>query len=257
MRILMLHGYAQTGDTFKRKLRRLEYTIRKYYPDASFIYLDGPMKLDADDMIESTPTTYKAIDQTHKLELRAWFRLPLVAGRTPPDGLLKSLDYLAKALEHYGPFDGIIAFSQGTVLGGMICSLLQSKERRDSYDFAFNTESMQYPASFHAIKHPPLKFGIFYASRVFVGDYYDAIYKSPNMDTSFCHFFGKWDSMVGQDEQDEVRRMLCPDERSKTFHHSGGHFVPSDRRNNEIAAGFIERCMGVDKDVQPSICVSS
>lgn len=246
MRILMLHGYAQTGDTFRRKLRRLESAIRESHPDASFVYLDGPMKLDVDDMTESKPTLYGDINKNRRLDLRAWFRLPLIDGHDPATGLLRSLDYLATVLEHHGPFDGIIAFSQGTVLGGLICSLLQDKETRDVIDSTTNLGAMERPESFLNIKHPPIKFGIFYASRVLTGEYYDWLYDASRMNTSFCHFFGLLDSMVGDEEQDEVTRVMCRGKSSRTYYHPGGHFVPSDRFSNDIAVNFINRHMATD-----------
>jgi hypothetical protein len=30
MKILMLHGYAQTGDTFRRKVRKLEISLQNF-----------------------------------------------------------------------------------------------------------------------------------------------------------------------------------------------------------------------------------
>jgi len=50
MKILMLHGYAQTGDTFRRKLSRLEASLQDFDAKAEFVYLDGPIKLETDDI---------------------------------------------------------------------------------------------------------------------------------------------------------------------------------------------------------------
>lgn len=50
----MLHGYAQTGDTFRRKVRRLEASLRKLTEEAEFVYLDGPIKLETHDIPGST-----------------------------------------------------------------------------------------------------------------------------------------------------------------------------------------------------------
>lgn len=53
------------------------------------------------------------MDPNDQPELRAWFHLPHVVD--PANGLQVSLDYMATVLARYGPFDGVVAFSQGTV----------------------------------------------------------------------------------------------------------------------------------------------
>jgi hypothetical protein len=45
MRVLMLHGYTQTGDNFRRKIRRLENRLRQTNAEADFVYADRPMRL--------------------------------------------------------------------------------------------------------------------------------------------------------------------------------------------------------------------
>lgn len=240
----MLHGYAQTGDTFRRKLRRLEDKIRGSHPNVSFIYLDGPIKLDAADKTMNNPVNSGAMEPNDKPDLRAWFHLPHVVD--PANGLQASLDYMATVLARYGPFDGVIAFSQGTVIATLMASLLQGQNRRDCFENASQDEVMQYPASFLAINHPPLKFAVFYASRVADSSYYQWLYEDSHIATSFCLFFGLWDSMVEQEERDAALRTLCRDERSKKHCHNGGHFVPSDRVSVNVAAEFIMNRMAVN-----------
>jgi hypothetical protein len=244
MRVLMLHVYAQTGDTFRRKLRRLEDKIRGSHPNASFMYLDGPIKLDVADKTMNNSVNSGAMEPDDQPELRAWFYLPRVVD--PASGLQASLDYMATVLARYEPFDGAIAFSQGTVIATMMASLSQGQKRRDCFENASHDEVMQYPVSFLAIDHPPLKFAVFYASRVADCSYYQWLYENPHISTPFCLFFGLWDSMVEQEEQDAALRMLCRDERSRKYCHNRGHFVPSDRVCINVAAEFIMKRMTVN-----------
>ena len=130
MKILMLHGYAQTGDTFRRKVRRLETSLRQLDAEAEFFYLDGPVKLETHDIPGSTA----AYQHRGEHDMRAWFDLRIV--HNPPTGVLRSLDLLAAVLKTQGPFDGIVAFSQGTVVGAMVASLLQGEIRRRAYEAA-------------------------------------------------------------------------------------------------------------------------
>jgi pimeloyl-ACP methyl ester carboxylesterase len=239
MKILMLHGYAQTGDTFRRKVRRLETGLRQIDAKAEFVYLDGPIKLETHDIPGSTAAYH------HKGEhdMRAWFDLRIV--RNPPTGIHRSLDLLAAVLKNQGPFDGIVAFSQGTVVGAMVASLLQGDVRRRAYEAALEQldDILDYPESFLDIRHPPLKFALFYASRVGTGDYSGWMYQYPRIETPFCHFYGKWDPMVSYEERDAVLDRVRGDEEAIVVAHGGGHFVPTDCQSIEAACGFVRRCM--------------
>jgi hypothetical protein len=134
MKILMLHGYAQTGDTFRRKVRRLETSLRQLDAKTEFVYLDGPITLQTHDIPGSAATYHRAVDHGGEHEMRAWFDLRIV--HNPPTGIHQSLDLLAAVLKSQGPFDGVVAFSQGTIVGAMVASLLQGDIRRRAYEAA-------------------------------------------------------------------------------------------------------------------------
>lgn len=170
MKILMLHGYAQTGDTFRRKLHRLEASLRQFDTKAEFVYLDGPVKLETHDIPGSAAAYHRTADPRDEHDMRAWFDVRIV--RNPPTGLHRSLESLAAVLKAQGPFDGIIAFSQGTIVGAMVASLLEGDVRRRAYEAALeqSDDILDYPGSFLDIRHPPLKFALFYASRVGTGN---------------------------------------------------------------------------------------
>lgn len=242
MKVLMLHGYAQSGDTFRRKARRLEKRLKQTYPSAKFVYLNGPIKLQINDIPGSKSADLVQSDvEGH--DMRAWFDLRVV--RNPPNGLHKSLAVLAAVLGAQGPFDGVIAFSQGTVVGAMVASLLQGVTRYSAYESALRQSSdiLEYPEAYLDISHPPFKFAIFYASRVGMGAYSDWLYRFPLIETPFCHFFGQLDPMVSHEERDEVTAKLCGAEGSRMVIHVGGHFVPTDNNSIDHASRFVEDCM--------------
>jgi hypothetical protein len=241
MKILMLHGYSQNSGTFQRKLRRLEERLRKSFPDTELIWPEGPLQLHPSDV----PGYDLASDDRLGLqgpELRAWFHLRYV--QDPPHGLFQSIDMLAEVLERDGPFDGVIAFSQGTILAAILASLLQGQTRLDAFQRTIQTSPvvMPYPEVFTKITHPPFKFGIMYAGRVGRTRYSDWIYENPPIDTPFCHFFGKWDPMVDHEERDAVLAKLSSRPESRTIVHAGGHFVPVDDVNNGFVVEFVAEC---------------
>jgi pimeloyl-ACP methyl ester carboxylesterase len=242
MKILMLHGYAQNSDTFKRKLRRLEERLRTTFPDTEFTWPEGALRLCVSDI----PGYDEQRRSTLSPDLRAWFHLRYVLD--PPHGFFESLNLIAGVLEREGPFDGIVAFSQGTVLAAMVASMLQEGGvRRRAYEEAIRNSSreaaiMPYPEAFKNLQHPPLKFGILYAGRVGRTSYYDWLYESPPIDTPFCQFAGMWDPMVDHEERDAVVARLSGNEKSVTIVHTGGHFAPTDDDNNDRVVEFIKRC---------------
>ena len=244
MKILMLHGYAQNSDTFQRKMRRLEERLRTTFPNTEFAWPEGALRLQVSDI------TGHDGEQQHQNtlspDLRAWFHLRYV--QDPPHGLFESLDLIAGVLEREGPFDGVVAFSQATVLAAMVASMLQEGGvRNGAYEQAMRNSSrdaaiMPYPQAFKNLQHPPLKFGILYAGRVGRTSYYDWLYESPLIDTPFCQFVGMWDPMVDHEERDAVVAKLSGNEKSVTIVHTGGHFAPTDDDNNDRVVEFISRC---------------
>jgi pimeloyl-ACP methyl ester carboxylesterase len=242
MKVLMLHGYTQTGDNFRRKIRRLENRLRQTNAEAEFVYADGPVRLGTHDIPGfHLATSEYSKDDMHQMS--AWFDLRSVT--EPPNGLDQSLDSLAALLKAQGPFDGVVAFSQGTIIGAILASLLQGNSRRRAYESAAQRtiHTFRYPDSFSDLKHPPLKFALFYASQVGTGAYSDWLYESPRIETRFCHFFGLLDSMVSHEQRDVVSVKLGGGVGSRLVFHDGGHFVPTDDGNVEIAARFVEECM--------------
>jgi pimeloyl-ACP methyl ester carboxylesterase len=242
MKILMLHGFAQNSNTFQRKMRRLEERLRTTFPNTEFAWPEGALRLCVSDI--------PGYDQQHRNtlspDLRAWFHLRYV--QDPPHGLFESLDLIAGVLAREGPFDGIVAFSQGTVLAAMVASMLQEGGvRHGAYEEAIRNSSrdaaiMPYPEAYKTLRHPPLKFGILYAGRVGRTSYYDWLYECPPIDTPFCQFAGMWDPMVDHEERDAVVARLSSNEKSVAIVHTGGHFAPTDNESNDRVVEFIKLC---------------
>lgn len=237
----MLHGYSQNSRTFQRKLRRIAERLYQTFPDTELVWPEGPLQIHPSDIpgYEPANTERQLLEGP---ELRAWFHLRYV--QDPPHGLFQSLDMLADILDRDGPFDGVIAFSQGTILAAILASLLEGQTRRDTFQRTLQISSniMPYPEAFINLKHPPLKFGILYAGRVGTTRYSDWLYEDPPIDTPFCHFVGKWDPMVDHEERDAVLAKLSGSKESRTIVHAGGHFVPVNDEMVRHVVDFIAKC---------------
>jgi predicted esterase len=238
MRVLMLHGYAQDGNTFYRKTSRLVHSIRAAYPDAYFAWPDGPVELHTTD-IPGFETGFYGSQDRNGPGLRAWFHLRCTAN--PPTGLMKSLDVIAGVLKREGPFDGIIAFSQGTLLAGIVASLLDGQARQAAFIDASASfaDIFQYPEAFRELVHPPLRFSVLYATRVGREPHYHWLYEKPTISTPFCLVNGRWDPMVEYEEQSAALDKLSNHKSCASIEHEGGHFVPTDDVNTTLVVNFI------------------
>jgi hypothetical protein len=164
MRLLMLHGYAQNDEILQAKSRRFIGYMQSAYPHAKFIWANGPVQLHPGDVTEnSEDQNENSQEGKSAIHFRAWFHqhVPGASFQEVSD----SLAYLAELLQTYGPFDGVVGFSQGSIMAVLLASLLQGDVRRKSYDALPHSSSdkiLPYPREFFHLAHPPLKFGILF-----------------------------------------------------------------------------------------------
>ncbi|KAL4810622.1 serine hydrolase-domain-containing protein [Aspergillus unguis] len=242
MRILCLHGHTQTGPVLDRKTARLQEHIRRAFPNASFYFPTGGIAYKVSDRLDyldeiqrERPETFKDPDD---IETHAWFRLH---EDDPPRGLLESIDRVAHILQTQGPFDGIICFSQGSVVGAMAASLLEGPARRrrfEEYAKVF-PKAVRYPEAYKALDHPPFKFGITYGAYMGVNPVFDAFY-DPVIQTPFMHFMGEFDPVVPSEMAAAVAKAQIGGSRRRSMTHPGAHAIPVGAQYHEAAVDFIQ-----------------
>ena len=143
LRILMLHGYTQSGPHFRNKTRALEKKLVKAFPErsVSLVYPTAPIRLTPADIPGFSPLTSTSsasnsnADSTDTTtgtdaDAYAWWRRRNDAEPYYYEGLESGLGSIAKVLEEEGPFDGVIGFSQGGSAAGMVASLLEEGRRK-------------------------------------------------------------------------------------------------------------------------------
>lgn len=138
LRILMLHGFTQSGPLFHAKTRALEKHLQKSFPlhTVTLTYPTGPLRLDTTDTPNSDPSKQGGPDndEDDKPEMYGWWRRSEAV--EPPEymGFERGLETVAKVLSEQGPFDGVIGFSQGAAFAAMLASLLEPG-RREAFEF--------------------------------------------------------------------------------------------------------------------------
>ena len=115
-RILCLHGKAQTGESFAKKIGGARRKLERAF---DLTFLDAPIDLE-DEANQSVANNGLPMMNTG----RAWFLREPLGGDGDENGeplyrytkLHESIDYVVKFSKENGPYDGLMGFSQGGTL---------------------------------------------------------------------------------------------------------------------------------------------
>ncbi|KAL8998826.1 MAG: hypothetical protein Q9169_002164 [Polycauliona sp. 2 TL-2023] len=251
-KILMLHGYTQSGPLFRAKTRALHKALTKALPTHS-IQLScptAPIHLDPSDIPGySGPPGNENGEDTEPAY--GWWRRkdmphPSQKGETAIvyTGLQDGLNRIAETIAEEGPFDGVIGFSQGACAAAMIASLLEPG-RRDAFASTTSSqtkdsmETESFPPSFTSLHQPPFRFALVYSGFIAPGIRHINFYR-PSIKTPTLHFLGALDGVV---EEGRSQGLIEVCEGAKVVTHPGGHFLPSQRPWLDAAVGFVKECL--------------
>ncbi|KAI9846025.1 MAG: hypothetical protein M1838_001475 [Thelocarpon superellum] len=283
LRILMLHGFTQSGPRFHDKTRALEKAISKALPAApapnhlpaypggvELVYPTGPFRLEPGSLpgqpTDATAPHPGSANEDHDgraaVESWAWWRKDEQTGEY--EGIEQGWGVMAETLKQRGPFAGVIGFSQGAAAAAMLAALLEPRRRAalERGSHALPTPGIPYPpqlltddgsmagarAAEPSIIHPPFRFAVSYSGFRAPHARYAALYDPP-IATPLLHFIGSLDSVV-----DESRSLhlveacsLTDDLRSRrVILHPGGHFLPTQKQFVNVLVAFIRESVGHD-----------
>ena len=260
----MLHGYTQSGPLFRSKTRALEKNLAKAFPTVSLYYPTAPLRLLKADVPKWDDTGGSvARDEAEEEEAEedtdawGWWKR---RGEKEPfvyEGIEEGFARVAEVLRADGPFDGVIGFSQGGALAGMLASLLEPG-RREALERRYSEGGMRFPESFlrdtaggKETVHAPLRFAVSYSGfGASANELYAAFYE-PKIATPMLHFIGSVDTVV---EEARSLRLVdaCVDGRreGRVVYHPGGHFLPSSQRQyvGALIAFIRDALEGPEKD---------
>ncbi|OQE29391.1 hypothetical protein PENSTE_c002G03567 [Penicillium steckii] len=248
LKLLMLHGYTQSGSLFHAKSRALTKHIQKALPlhDVTTSYPTAPLRLKPSDIPGYEPSDSGVPDED--IEAYGWWRRSNSANPPLYTGIDEGLAAVAKVLRDEGPFDGVIGFSQGAALAAMVAGLLEPGRKEVFAKFAKDevegAAGMPFPSAFETssgFQHPPLKFALCYSGFRAPGPRYRGFYDNPPIQTPVLHVLGSLDAVV---EESRSRALIdaCagkPEKDGLVIWHPGGHFLPSQRPFLDAAVRFI------------------
>ncbi|KAK5164347.1 uncharacterized protein LTR77_010043 [Saxophila tyrrhenica] len=269
LKILMLHGFTQTGHIFEIKTKALKKHLEKSIPAApkpgflkdypggvELSYPTAPIRLDVTDI-----PGYDVDGDKESPEAYGWWRRKGDAEPFVYAGMEQGLAKIAEVLKNEGPFDGVLGFSQGGAAAGMVASLLESG-RREAFEQAQAKGGMRYPDAFtedtgfvEGMVHPPMKFAVSYSG---FGASTNALYQAfytPKIQTPMLHFLGSVDTVVS--EERSLRLVdACIQGRGReggvqrVVTHPGGHTLPSQKQYVAALVTFIREAVSEDVDLK-------
>lgn len=192
-RLLFLHGYRQSASKVKKRTRKM-FRILDEECNASVYFLNGTHPYKS----ENDSDSQVAVVDKHIINIlesqRVWYNAKCT--ESTYDGLEESIDYVINHIKTKGPYDGIIGFSQGSLVASII------------------------------LKRQPNLFRYFISISGYKpkDDNYKSLYSIEYLtDFPSLHIFGKRDTLV--DSADSIEFYKCF-KNAVLAEHPAGHFAP-------------------------------
>lgn len=230
LKILMLHGYTQSGPLFKNKTGALNKLLTKALGPGSLnlqpqlIYPTGPHRLKPSDIPGYQPPEGKSLEDMDEEETDnwGWFRRDEATGsyRGFEEGMLR----VAETIEESGGVDGVIGFSQGGAMAALVAAALEADARPIPEALAAEGSWARRLRAANAGK--ALRFSVVYSGFVARDDDLQWLYEGGGgIQTPTLHFIGGLDTVV---DEDRSRGLVdkCRQDRTRVIVHPGGHYVP-------------------------------
>ncbi|XP_071803823.1 esterase OVCA2-like [Asterias amurensis] len=203
LKILCIHGYRQNAKIFRERTGALRKIIKKY-TELEFI---------------SAPNKVQPSEGEEDLDQRGWwfstnestFKASQTSDVNP--GLEESLTVVAQTIKELGPFDGILAFSQGAAFAAILCALQSRGDTRFPVNFVILVAGFRSLSSCHA-------------------SYYVNPISIPTL-----HVFGDTDGVIPKESSESLLELFT---NSQVLNHPGGHFVPASSPQKKIYLEFLE-----------------
>lgn len=214
LRVLCVHGYRQSGASFREKTGALRKLLKKH---VELVYLTAPLSVPQEVTDKESDATPAAEEDS-----RGWWFSDVQARRFSAQqqceeslGLDQSVATVREAVKVQGPFDGILGFSQGAAFVAMLCSLQEKKLEPDfNFRFAVLVAGFRSACKEHQV-------------------YYDAPLQIPSL-----HVFGLEDKVI----PDSMSRELLPSfQDPQVLIHPGGHFVPAASAHRQTYQEFLKK----------------
>ncbi|KAF3490793.1 uncharacterized protein GIQ15_00310 [Arthroderma uncinatum] len=252
-RVLLLHGFAANGSDIKAKTTPITQSITELitpevlteFPGGiEFLIPDAPLVLeppigfgwnsedffDDDDYEASDKESIRAEKQREQTTLGWWYGRDTVSSYR---GIETSLSAVAKFI-HGRPIHGVIGFSQGGAMAGMVCSLVDCHDNPDKIT-AIRAQGLPVDDYLSLPAQERLRFMMAIGGYQGTLKYYGSLYQWP-MQTPSIHTLASMDAVVEHALSMDIARSFTSYEIVEYY---GSHFVPRDPTTVNALARFV------------------
>lgn len=199
----MLHGIAQTGEYFYHKTKGLRTEFEKlgyelYYPTANNTMPPADVPNCASDEVVASGVN----------DVSTWIQID--TAKADYSILPSTLDYLRQYVIENGPFDGLLGFSQGAIVGSYLMT---------DFNVLLNLTHEQ---------QPPFKFFIAFSGFKFETARCASQYVEHPINVPSLHVRGELDTVTEAEKVHALYEACTPETRT-FISHPGGHYVPNSR----------------------------
>ncbi|KAM0323670.1 hypothetical protein ACHAQA_008605 [Verticillium albo-atrum] len=236
-KILMLHGYTQSGPLFRSKTRALEKLLVKALTPLNLnltcIYPTAPLKLNPADIPGYQPPAEDAEDAPDP-DAWAWFRrrdAPSDATSPSYIGLDEGMLAVAAAIHSAGGVDAVLGFSQGGAMAALVAAVLETPHREAPADQAPWASALREANGGRGLRFAAVYSGFFAVDESLAWCF------EPKIHTPTIQFIGSLDTVV-----DEARSQALVDRSvdASVVVHPGGHYVPISKEWAMALAGYVK-----------------
>eukprot|EP00105_Crassostrea_gigas_P032548 XP_011455589.1 PREDICTED: esterase OVCA2 [Crassostrea gigas] len=211
LKILCIHGYRQNDQSFRERTGALRKVLKKY---ADLVFISAPNQVPPLEGAEEENGATNNADQRGW-----WFSAPddsyMAQDYTECcKGYEESVEVIKKALIEQGPFDGVLAFSQGATMVSLICGL-KEQEPDGPYQFDF----VILVAGFKSRQKQ-----------------HDSLYLKP-ITTPSLHVFGDTDKVIPKEMSEDLLQYFV---EPQVLEHAGGHFIPVSGPQKKAYIEFLQ-----------------
>eukprot|EP01133_Synstelium_polycarpum_P018800 gene18800-22483_t len=215
LKIVLLHSFRQNGSILKRATKKLATSL---FDVATIYFANAPLAYDPTG--ETRTALLSALgDIPQTMHQRQWWNSS--KDNKVYHHLDASIHYLTQLFKTEGPFDGIIGFSQGAALTGILAALQQENKLLFNFKFAILISGFISRAEAHQPMMTP----------------------SFVKDLPALSILGTSDDLV---DNDRTRQLAALFADGQLVEHTGGHFTPNRWPTAEIR-GFLVKQLAIIK----------
>ncbi|KAI1655952.1 serine hydrolase-domain-containing protein [Daldinia decipiens] len=250
LKILMLHGYTQSGPLFSSKTKALSKLLIKALSPAPYnlhptlLFPTAPHRLRPSDIPGYVPPEEDEDDE--ESDNWAWFRKDEATGAYR--GFEEGMQSIAAEIAKAGGIDGVCGFSQGGAVAALVAAALEQPYRDppSSSHAASPSDPSSQPEEAdwswvnelrRANNNQALSFSVVYSGFYAPIDSLRWLYEPP-ITTPTLHFLGSLDTVV---EESRSKGLVDRCKDPTVIVHPGGHYVPVAKDWAMALAGWLRQ----------------